>query len=524
VDRAEPIEGVEIGETIGGYRLDRLLGAGSVSRVFLGTHLRLGRRAAIKVLLGPLADDARVTARFLNEARVVNDIRHPNIVDVSDFIESESPKRLALVMEYIEGPSLKTLIRSGHELTFVQAIGVALQLCAAVEAAHGAGVIHRDLKPDNLLLTADPALDPEAIPGLKVVDFGIAKIAGPGEKTATGMMIGTPAYMAPEQIAGKPPPSPATDIFAIGEVIYELLTGQRAYPASQISAMIQTKLKGELPKLEVPDVPGGIALRALVERCLQARPQDRPRLEEVQRVLIEVCPDAETGLASERSSAPLKAAVSSEEDTFEPIDTYVTKPADTTAPGPVLLAIPPATTSPTMLAPRSAPVPEINVPTELYSPAEVESTMLKPARPPARVPIWAYPAVAAIVALAAVLVVSSLRKPEPEPVIKATVPKIMEEPVVAVPAAVSGRKLSTEPPGARVEDATTGAYLGVTPVVVEPPAQGSRPLKLSMEGYETLHVELSSAGTNINVALTKLPEKPAKKAPKKTKTQEGWEW
>src|SRR5436190_11234809 len=149
MDRAEPVEGVEVGEIIGGYRLERLLGSGSVSRVFLGTHVRLGRRAAIKVLLTPIADDAKVTQRFLNEARVVNDIRHPNIVDVSDFIESASPKRLALVMEYIEGPSLKALARQGHRLSFPQAIGVALQLCAAVEAAHGAGIIHRDLKPDN---------------------------------------------------------------------------------------------------------------------------------------------------------------------------------------------------------------------------------------------------------------------------------------------------------------------------------------------------------------------------------------
>ncbi|MCK6550457.1 protein kinase [Myxococcota bacterium] len=329
MDRAEPIDAVEAGEVIGGYRLERLLGAGAVSRVFLATHLRLGRRAAIKVLTPPLVDDERITNRFLAEARVVNGIRHPNIVDISDFIESTSPRRLALVMEHIEGPSLKKVVREGRPLSFVQAVGVMLQLADALGAAHAAGVIHRDLKPDNLLLTSEPDEDPSIVPGLKIVDFGIAKIGAWGDKTATGMMIGTPAYMAPEQIAGRPPPSSASDVYAFGELLYELLTRQRAYPVGAVGAVIQSKLKGELPKLDVPPVPGGVAILDAVRRCLAMRPQDRPRLDELTAMLVEICPDAEAALPRGAKKRP----PSSEAETIEPPDRRAS-PA-TRAPAPV---------------------------------------------------------------------------------------------------------------------------------------------------------------------------------------------
>jgi serine/threonine protein kinase len=276
------------GEVIGGYRLERLIGSGSTSQVFLGVQVRVNRQAAIKVLAHGLSDNKEVIGRMLREARVVNDIRHPNIIDILDFVETDSPLRVALVMEYIEGPSLKAL--RDKKLSFDQAIGIALQLVAAVEAAHKAGVIHRDIKPDNLLLTRDPLQDPRKIPTLKVVDFGIAKLAGTSGKTATGIMLGTPAYMAPEQVAGRPPASAATDVFAIGEVIYELLTGTRAYPSGAIHETVRAKLRGELPKLELPSVPGDKKVLSLITRCLAVKPVDRPSVEEVRDTLLDVMP------------------------------------------------------------------------------------------------------------------------------------------------------------------------------------------------------------------------------------------
>src|SRR5262245_42972708 len=185
MDRAEPVQEVILGEVIGGYRLDRLIGAGSTSKVFLGTHVLLGRTAAIKVLAPALVSNKDVVSRLLTEARVVNDIRHPNIIDIMDFVVTEAPARVALVMELIEGPSLKAMRES--PLSYEQALGVSIQIADAVSAAHAAGIIHRDLKPDNLLLTTDPRNDPRndgrKIPSLKIVDFGIAKLAGTSGKT-----------------------------------------------------------------------------------------------------------------------------------------------------------------------------------------------------------------------------------------------------------------------------------------------------------------------------------------------------
>ncbi|MCK6547205.1 protein kinase [Myxococcota bacterium] len=287
---AEAFAEIGVGEVIGGYRLERLIGAGSTSQVFLGTHVRLGRPAAIKVLSPALLDNRDVVSRLLTEARVVNDVRHPNIIDIIDFVETEAPPRVALVMEYIEGPSLKAL--RDYPLTYEQALGISLQLIVAVQAAHDAGVIHRDIKPDNLLLTRDPRNDPSRkVPRLKIVDFGIAKLAGTSGKTMTGMMLGTPAYMAPEQVAGRPPPSTATDVFAIGEVIYELVAGKRAYPAVAIHETVRAKLRGELPPLELPPVPGDRILLALITRCLALRPQDRPALSEVRDTILSLAPE-----------------------------------------------------------------------------------------------------------------------------------------------------------------------------------------------------------------------------------------
>jgi serine/threonine protein kinase len=307
----EPLAEIALGEVIGGYRLERLLGAGSTSQVFLGSHIRLGRQAAIKVLAVQLLMNKDVVARLLTEARVVNDIRHPNIVDILDFVETESPPRVALVMEYIEGPSLKALRE--WPFTYDQALGIALQLVAAVQAAHAAGVIHRDIKPDNLLLSKDPRNDPaKRVPRLKIVDFGIAKLAGSSGRTMTGMMLGTPAYMAPEQIAGRPAPSAATDVFAIGEVIFELLANKRAYPASTIHETVRAKLRGELPKLELPPVPGATTLLALITRCLAFKQQDRPTLQEVRDTLLSLAP------AQDQASARYKQASSSVASVLDP--------------------------------------------------------------------------------------------------------------------------------------------------------------------------------------------------------------
>ncbi len=284
----QPYDGATLGEQIGGYRLLRRLGDGSTSTVFLGEHVRLGRHSAIKVLSSDFSEDAQTIQRLVNEARVVNDIRHPNIADISDIVEQDTPRRVALVMEYIKGPSLKTF--RGNPLPATQALALALQLVDAVQAAHARGVIHRDIKPDNLLLAQDPGLPGETPLELKVVDFGIAKISGPESQsmTVSGTMLGTPAYMAPEQIVGSPAPSPATDVFAVGAVVYELVTGLRAYPSARLQDTVRAKLRGELPELKSLEIPGGDRLLAMIRTCLQRQPAARPQLEQL-RASLERC-------------------------------------------------------------------------------------------------------------------------------------------------------------------------------------------------------------------------------------------
>ncbi|MFO0727522.1 MAG: protein kinase [Myxococcota bacterium] len=277
----------QVGEVLGRYRLDRLLGEGATSKVFLGTHLQLERQAAIKVL-APRLLFGNAAARLLKEARAVNTIRHPNIAEVFDVIESEAPPRLALVMEFVEGPSMKAL--GDFRFSFPQAIGVSLQLVAALSASHAAGIIHRDLKPDNLLFVRDPTVAPkDKVPALKVIDFGVAKQVGAGPETAAGTMLGTPAYMAPEQVVGNPPPSPATDVFAFGEILYELLTGKRAFPQATVREVIRAKLRGQRPEVELPaEVPRQVqpVLRSLIERCLEVVPGARPNLVELRDALM----------------------------------------------------------------------------------------------------------------------------------------------------------------------------------------------------------------------------------------------
>src|SRR5262249_50729874 len=155
---------------------------------------------------------------------------------------------------------------------------VIMQLVSAVEAAHGAGVVHRDLKPENLLFASEP--DGAGV-RLKVVDFGIAKNVGAGAtKTATGAMIGTPAYMAPEQIAGSPPPSPSTDVYAIGELLYEVLARARLFAEADAPAIVRAKMRGTPRSIALEGVPHARELASLIERCIAFEQSERPRLDE----------------------------------------------------------------------------------------------------------------------------------------------------------------------------------------------------------------------------------------------------
>jgi eukaryotic-like serine/threonine-protein kinase len=272
------------GTRLGSYRLDALLGQGGMGAVYRATHIKLERSVAIKVLNQDLASDVQFVSRFFHEAKIVNAVRHPNIVDVYDFLELEDPKCVAYVMELIEGPSLSALLKKGP-LTPFQAINATIQIASALEAVHRVSVVHRDLKPDNVLVTA-PNTDLSAVPSVKILDFGIAKIADPSKahQTGTGYLLGTPQYMAPEQIGGEPV-SPATDVYALAEILFEMITGRRLFHG-EMHSVFRAKFTGDKSGLVVPkEIPESSSLAAIIEACIQVAPASRPPLVEMTTAL-----------------------------------------------------------------------------------------------------------------------------------------------------------------------------------------------------------------------------------------------
>jgi eukaryotic-like serine/threonine-protein kinase len=280
----------EIGEVLGNYRLESVLGQGGMGSVYRARHTLLGRVAAVKVLSASLAHDEQYVSRFFHEARVVNEIRHPNIVDIIDFIRLEAPRRVAYVMEYLEGPSLGRLLGE-RRLTPLQATNLCLQLVRALSAVHRRGVIHRDLKPDNLIIIGQIGGDFSESPSLKILDFGIAKSSDSASssqhRTATGAILGTPAYMPPEQIAGERV-STAADIYPVGAIYAEMLTGARVFSGPALAVMRQ-KIVGEVPEILIDErVPEGAKIQPLIARCLDADAKRRPSIAELEAALLEI--------------------------------------------------------------------------------------------------------------------------------------------------------------------------------------------------------------------------------------------
>ena len=273
-----------VGETLAGYVLVAPLGRGSTSQVFLGRHRVLGRRAAVKVLATSVMQNADARARLRQEARALSEVRHPHIAEVWNYHESVRPPRMALVMELVEGPSMLAL--RGAPVHPRTARTLALQLVDAVGAAHRVGVVHRDLKPANILFVEDPRSEADRA-NLKIVDFGLAKRLGPGGamfQTAAGALLGTPAYMAPEQVMGRPPPSPATEVYAVAELVYELFTGERAFAEPAPHRVLQLKVRGHVPELPMAAQFRG-ELQGMLRQCLCADPERRPGLEALQAAL-----------------------------------------------------------------------------------------------------------------------------------------------------------------------------------------------------------------------------------------------
>ena len=274
--RADPGSDPRVGSTIGGrYYLRRLCGEGAMGRVYESHHIDIGRRVAIKILHANFHNDAALVERFRREARAASKIGHPNIVDVTD--SGTTPDgAFYFVMEYLDGIDLEQLIARDGALPIERALLIAAQMTRALEAAHAADIIHRDLKPANVMLVRRNDEDDF----VKVLDFGISKDldVAVGDRnvslTRPDVAIGTPVYMAPEQAAGRPA-NALTDVYAVGGLLYEMLTGEPPCAGEDAIAVLHRKanedptpigeLRGDLPR----------EVQYLVMRALARSPGER---------------------------------------------------------------------------------------------------------------------------------------------------------------------------------------------------------------------------------------------------------
>jgi serine/threonine protein kinase len=264
-----------IGTTIGNYEVQRLIAEGGMGRVYLAVHPGMGRQAAVKVMSSGNATDPEIVSRFITEARAANAIRHPNIVDIYDsgVIEGGPPY---IVMEYLVGETLRQVLDRGP-VAVDDMLDWGGQMAEALAAAHSHGVIHRDLKPDNLFLVPDTRR-PEARQ-VKVLDFGIAKLQrltiDQVHRTRTGALLGTPLYMSPEQCLSLRDIDTRSDIYSLGVILYEMATGKRPFDGDGLFVVISKHISEPpvAPTTYRADLPPSI--EAVILQALAKDPAQR---------------------------------------------------------------------------------------------------------------------------------------------------------------------------------------------------------------------------------------------------------
>lgn len=269
----------------GRYRVERVLGSGGMAVVYLAYDDELNREVAVKVLADNLAGDAEFRRRFLREARVAARLSHPNVVGVLD--AGEDGGRPYFVMEPVHGESLGAVLARRGRLEPAETLRLGVQAAAGLGHAHAHGLVHRDVKPHNLLLGRDGVL--------KVADFGIARPATATQQlTMAGTVLGTAAYLAPEQAAGEEVTA-AADVYALGAVFYECLTGRTPYRADTLVQLVTAQQNGEIRPLRELAPATSPWLEEVVMRCLARNPGYRPASAgEVERLLRDASAEDET--------------------------------------------------------------------------------------------------------------------------------------------------------------------------------------------------------------------------------------
>jgi serine/threonine protein kinase len=278
------------------YRILELIGRGGMGDVYRAEHVRIGKIVAVKVIAEQHRGNQFVIDRFLQEARTASMIRNEHVVDITDF--GETPDGSAFfAMEFLEGEDLEATLGRERRIAWPRARDIVLQICTALSAAHACGVVHRDVKPANCFIGRDR----HGHDVVRMVDFGIAKVFSEGARTHTGAIFGTPAYMAPEQARGLAPDARA-DVYAVGIVLYELLTGRVPFDGESFMGVLTAHILDPVPSMQhvAPDLVVAPALEAVVLAALQ---KDRDRrcasVEELARMLSGIGDDA---VAARRST------------------------------------------------------------------------------------------------------------------------------------------------------------------------------------------------------------------------------
>lgn len=251
---------------LGPFVLTEELGRGGMGVVHRAIYTKNGREVALKVLPADLSKDEKLSARFERELEILKKLRHKNIVQYLG--SGKIANQQFYAMEIVEGGSLAGLLKEKGKFPWQETIRYGMQICDALDCAHAQGIIHRDLKPANLMLANDGTL--------KLADFGIARDVGATGLTATGRTVGTCEYMAPEQIRGHPPVSHRTDLYALGCMLFELLTGHRPFEAETLPQVFYKHFEAKPPKVraEIPDCPA--SLEKLILHLMEKDPDKRP--------------------------------------------------------------------------------------------------------------------------------------------------------------------------------------------------------------------------------------------------------
>jgi eukaryotic-like serine/threonine-protein kinase len=280
---------------LSGLRVERILGRGGMALVYLALD-EADRPVAVKLLADNLAADPEMRRRFLREAALAERVCHPNIVRVLGNGVAGGG-RPYIILEYVSGPTLADKLGRQGRLPAEQVRCLGAQVAAGLAHAHAAGLVHRDVKPQNLLLTLDETV--------KITDFGIARVAEGTRLTQVGAILGTAAYLAPEQAAGEDATA-AVDVYALGVVLYELLVGRTPYSGGTLPELLHAQ------QTQVPLPPRALApqtpptLNALVLDCLAHDPQRRPSAGELQRALSDPEPEAPTRVLPRQTEAPTR--------------------------------------------------------------------------------------------------------------------------------------------------------------------------------------------------------------------------